>query len=331
MLRSENRDYDLGARILSGEATSEEVTYHEQWLAADPIHRQEWDEMVHAWNAASDAVRLRDVDVDEGWKTVKRQLRIVIKPAWYTLLVNQRIAAGIILLFAMASVIWWLKPVESVTYEEIMVYSTAGEDVVLPDGSVVSLSSESSLAYTVPFKTDRRLVKFSGEAFFQVEGNPEWPFLIETSDLTIKVTGTSFNVRSWPHQPASFVDVSSGKVEVSAKSDNIIQIVEIESGLRAVFSRKSNLLERTMADPNFLAWKTRRIEFQDADLNLVFETLENVYRVKIRVADASILDERMGATFSHNSLDYITGVVCATFDLECTSDKDVLFFSRRKS
>ncbi len=330
MLIFEKTNYDLSARILSGEATSAEVTTHEQWLAADPLHRQEWDEMVHAWNVASDAVRFQDVDVNEGWSKVKHDLKTNVKPAWYTMVVYQRIAAAVILLFAAASVLWVLKPFEKTDYHEIAIYSPNGEEVVLPDGSTVTLSAESSIAYTSPFRSDQRSVRFSGEAFFQIQGDPKWPFVVETVDITVKVIGTAFNVRSWPGQQVSFVDVSSGTVEVAANSVDLSP-VKIVCGHRAVYDHKNGLLEKRMADPNFLSWKTRKIEFQNVPLNHVFETLENVYRVKIQVSDVSILNERMGATFSHNTLEYITGVVCETFELECKDEQGVLFFSRKKS
>lgn len=328
MLKPENINYDLGARILSGEATAEDLIVHEQWLAADPMHRHQWEEMVQSWNAASDALRYQQVDVDVAWSRVKKQVRSARENrAWYTLPVFKGVAAMMMLFTAVVTAFWLFAPGESVVYDRVVVTSPYGEEVTLPDGSVVTLSAESSIAYLKPFKPDQRKIQFSGEAFFQVEGNPDWPFIIETNDITIRVTGTSFNVRAWPNQPSSFVDVSSGKVEVSSKNTSMPLLVT--SGLRAVFTRNSGKLEKLKADPNYLAWKTREIKFQDAPLSQVFETLENVYRIDIEVADASILNERMGATFSHNTLDYISGVVCATFDLKCEQQEGVLSFSRK--
>ncbi len=330
MLKLENTEYNLGARILSGEATPEEVTLHEKWLAADPLNSQEWEEMVNTWNVASDAVRFSEVNANDAWKKVKKQIKPAEKAVWYTLPVFQGVAAAVLLALSVAALWLWLKPGNLIEYRHVTVLSTYGEDVVLPDGSVVSLNAGSSITYTDPFTPELRLVNFSGEAFFQVEGNPEKPFVIETNYITVKVVGTSFNVRSWPNQNASYVDVSTGTVEVSVKSDINSMPVSIKSGNRAVYNRSNGILEKTPGDPNFLAWKTRQIEFQNAPLSQVFETLENVYRVKIQVSDASILNERMGATFSHNTLDYISGVVCSTFSLECTSEKGTLYFSRKK-
>lgn len=332
MLRPEKIDYDLGARILSGEATAEEVTAHEKWLAADPVNRQEWDEMVHSWNSASDALRFHKVDVNEGWNQVKHQIKPITKPAWYNKKVFKRmaVAAAFVFLIAAASVLWLLSPADKINYREIVVKSSLGEDIVLPDGSLVTLNAKSSISYTSPFNPDQRIVHFNGEAFFQVEGDTQWPFIIETNEITVKVTGTSFNVRSWPNQKASYVDVNSGIVEVMPKTGTYSPL-QITSGVRAVYHHYNGLLEQTESDPNYKAWKTHQIEFQNTPLSQVFETIENVYGVKIQVTDASILEEYMGATFSHNSLEYITNVVCTTFNLDCTSKENVLFFSRKES
>lgn len=329
MLKSEKMDYNLGARILSGEATSEDLIVHEQWLAADPMHRHQWEEMVQSWNAASDAMRYQKVDVEAGWRSVKKQIQSdKPKRFWHVLPVFKGVAAMIAVFFAAATAYWLFTPRESNVYEQVVVYTPFGEEVILPDGSVVTLSPESSITYFKPFKPDQRKVQFSGEAFFQVEGNVSWPFVLETEDITIKVTGTSFNVRAWPGQSSSYVDVSTGKVEVSSKNVGSAPLLVVP-GLRAVFSRSNGKLEKLAADPNYLSWKTREIKFQDAPLSQVFETLENVYRVEIQVSDASILNERMGATFSHNTLDYISGVVCATFNLECVYQEGLLLFSRK--
>lgn len=330
MLSSKKINYNLIAKVLAGEATSSEVRLHEQWLAENPKHKEELDEMVEAWTVATDALPVQDVDVDNAWRKIRQQMNANIQIVWYKRLVYQRVAAAILVLFTIASAIYLLNPVNKIEYQEIVVYSQIGEDVNLPDGSIVSLSAESKISYSSPFKPDNRSVSFSGEAFFKIEGNPKWPFVIETDDLTIKVTGTAFNVRSWPNQPWCYVDVSHGSVNVSFKTDSINTIQLIE-GMRAAYNRKSKLLEKTIADPNFLSWKTRRIEFQNTSLSQVFETLENVYKVKIVVSDASILEERMGATFSHNSLDYVTNVVCVTFDLVVFKDNNILYFTRKKS
>ena len=56
--------------------------------------------------------------------------------------------------------------------------------VNLPDGSVVHLNSESKLSYPSFFDKDKRRVTLQGEAFFEVQKDPEHGFVISTPHET---------------------------------------------------------------------------------------------------------------------------------------------------
>ena len=78
--------------------------------------------------------------------------------------------------------------------------NVAGKTVVtLPDGSEVWLRNGARVNYGNDFGRKTRSVSLSGEAFFDVESDPECPFLIHAGDLDVRVTGTSF---SRPVSPA---------------------------------------------------------------------------------------------------------------------------------
>lgn len=69
--------------------------------------------------------------------------------------------------------------------------------LTLSDGTSVWLNSQSSLRYPVRFTGDIREVELEGEAFFEVAGNPDKPFMVRTGDYDVRVTGTAFNIRSY--------------------------------------------------------------------------------------------------------------------------------------
>jgi len=66
----------------------------------------------------------------------------------------------------------------------------------LPDGSQIWLSTGSKLEYVEDFPRNRK-IKLSGEAFFKVKPNPNYPFQITTGTLSTIVLGTSFNLKAY--------------------------------------------------------------------------------------------------------------------------------------
>ena len=86
----------------------------------------------------------------------------------------------------------------------------------LEDGSIVYMGGETSLQYPEHFSMDKREVSLQGNALFDVTGNRERPFLIETEEVRIEVLGTMFHVKS--DVGSTFeLSVQRGKVKVALK------------------------------------------------------------------------------------------------------------------
>lgn len=63
--------------------------------------------------------------------------------------------------------------------------------VILPDSSVVCLNSGSVLKYDPAFlRKKSREVYLIGEGYFEVQKNPEKPFIVHADDINVKVLGT---------------------------------------------------------------------------------------------------------------------------------------------
>lgn len=86
--------------------------------------------------------------------------------------------------------------------------------VVLRDGTRVWLNADSKLTYANDFGGTTREVNLTGEAYFDVVSNPAHPFIIHTPRTTVKVTGTTFNVRDYPGEARTETSLLKGKVEV---------------------------------------------------------------------------------------------------------------------
>ncbi|MBC3788471.1 FecR family protein [Spirosoma utsteinense] len=87
--------------------------------------------------------------------------------------------------------------------------------VLLPEQSSVLLSANSQIRFRMGPTHDLREVYLQGEGFFEVAKNPAKPFLVYTNRLTTRVTGTSFQIRSFANESDAFVKVKTGNVTVT--------------------------------------------------------------------------------------------------------------------
>ncbi|MCE7044485.1 FecR family protein [Dyadobacter sp. CY312] len=84
----------------------------------------------------------------------------------------------------------------------------------LEDGSGVVLKPGSYITFPKHFEKQKREVQLTGEAFFEVSGNPDRPFFVYAGKSVTKVLGTSFNIRAFEADDDITVRVKTGKVAV---------------------------------------------------------------------------------------------------------------------
>ena len=107
------------------------------------------------------------------------------------------LAVAAVLIIGVIGARMWFAPVTlTVPYGE-----TAS--IQLSDGSMVELNSGSTIKYARSFGDERR-VSLQGEAFFDVEKETR-PFIVETFNGSVRVLGTTFNVKAWDDESKTVV------------------------------------------------------------------------------------------------------------------------------
>lgn len=216
---------------------------------------------------------------------------------------------------------------------ELVASSEAVKTYTLPDGSRVSLNSDTRFKYPKTFGKDTREVTIEGEAFFEVQPDPTKPFIIHAGEAQIKVLGTSFNVRAYSDAKLMEVIVKTGKVQVSYQKTANPQYNELilNPGDKGTLVKESNaLLKSINEDPNFIAWKTHDLIFKAASLDEVITNLENVYKVKIRLENPELGRQLLTAHFNNYSLEFILEVIETTFGMQ-TQKVDGQYVLKAKS
>lgn len=155
--------------------------------------------------------------------------------------------------------------------------------VRLPDGSKVWLNAASTLTYVASsVHSNRREVRLSGEAYFEVAHNAQSPFIVKTNRQEIEVLGTHFNVNDYDSDTRTVTTLLEGKVMVSQlNSGAASRKVVLKPGQAADLTDQK--LTVKPADVELAtAWKNGRIEFNDATLDEIMPMIGRWYNLDIR-------------------------------------------------
>lgn len=107
---------------------------------------------------------------------------------------------------------------DTLKYNRIVIPKKFNYSIVLEDGTIVHLNSNSELRYPEKFIGSRREVFLSGEALFEVK-KAETPFVVIVNEMEVKVYGTKFNINSYNHDNIQTMLIE-GSVSVKTDRDS---------------------------------------------------------------------------------------------------------------
>jgi len=329
--RSQNIDIGLITRHLSGESSASEEKDLKRWLAEDPENTKLLDQYSSVWEKLGRIESVAGIDLDAEWNFLESRIAesekaVSLQPDWKK---SAGFYIGRIAVAAMLAVILTFSGIYALNRYGHKTLATMDqpEEIVLPDGSRVTLNHFSSLKYPRRFSGEVRSIELDGEGFFEVESDPDNPFVISTRDVNIKVLGTSFNVNAYSENAAVEVIVKTGEVAVTRHGEMPRTII-LKPGNKGVYKKAEETLEITQEiDMNYLAWKTKSFVFEDQTLLDVSQQLNKVYRAEIIIDSDSLKDARITTTFEDQSLDAILNVLSATLDLDVRKSNGQIILS----
>lgn len=168
------------------------------------------------------------------------------------------------------------KPGTSLLWNKISTPRGGQFMIRLPDGSKVWLNAASSINFPAAFAADKRLVKVTGEVFFEVEKDAKRPFLVEVAGgPVIEVLGTRFNVNAYENESIIRTTLLEGSVKVNQ--------VLLKPGFQAQVNASGNVTVSAVHKPaQITAWKDGLFDFDGADLPTVMRQLERWYNIDVK-------------------------------------------------
>lgn len=183
-------------------------------------------------------------------------------------------------------------------------------NLILSDGSMIYLNAGTSVRFPIKFqKSGNREVFLSGEAFFDVTGNRERPFIVSTEDgMTVKVLGTSFNVRSYPEDENIETTLIKGKVRVMEQ--DLTKKVDLTPSQKAIYSKLEEDVTVEGVDPNRItSWKEGVLIYDETPMSQVIKDLERTYNVIFVVESNTILNYKYKGAFDNLDIDQVLKIL----------------------
>lgn len=245
------------------------------------------------WNAIPNRGILPNETKSRMWNNIRN---VTIDK--YRSLYNWTAVACVVFIFSITSYQVYTQMTK--TKVEITSTKTFQNDVrllCLSDGTRVWLNQNSEIEYPVKFLKHERAVTLKGEAFFEVKRDPSRPFVITSGNIKTTVLGTSFNIKAYSDNTPE-VNVRTGKVKV----ESLQNIVLLERGDKAVYGKKTSLLQKqktTMLEPE---WKKVLIYVDGLTLTQVISKLKTDHKFEVNYLDDDLknltiqgtLDTRQG-------------------------------------
>ncbi len=244
-----------------------------------------------------------------------------------------KIAASILIPLLLANAITWYfvsRPDNKVVWQEVYVPKGEKLQVMFQDGTKVWINSDTRLKYPVEFKGYSREVKLDGEAYFAVAKNPKKPFLVNSKGLSIKVTGTSFNVKAYSNERHIITTLDEGKISLLYQHNQKNIETLLNPKQTAVFDKE--LMAVKLGDASFgqnSGWKENKLEFKNTPIEEVTKALERWYNIKCEIEDPEIKSFNYTITFKNETLKNVLFGLEKITPIRCDLKKGLVIISKK--
>lgn len=239
---------------------------------------------------------------------------------------------------------------ETLSFNEINTPMGSRTRVILPDSSSVWLNANSSLRYPESFTGNSRVVELKGEGYFEITKDEARQFVVNTSDIRIKVLGTTFNVKSYPEEGTIETTLIEGEVvlerlqsgkagkEISIKPDQRVTYIRNEG--KVVLSELKDMnasIGRPVVIPGnffvadsietlvYTSWKDGRLIINSEPLEELSLKLERRFDVKIEFKDEALKDFKFTGILENETLEQVLYALKVSSPLKYTIDHKTVY------
>lgn len=257
--------WELIAKKLSGELSSEEEKQLSLWLNTDSANQEKLKAAEYIWKTSGSLTSDFEPNTEKAWLSLKERIENSgkTKPFPVGRLVWLKIAAAIAVIIMMGFLVKYMVNIKDSTGPVLAEIVTTDSVKVfyLSDKTRISLNKNSRFTYPEKFTDSLRIVSLAGEAFFEVTADSHKPFIIQAGQTKTRVLGTSFNIKAHEKDEDVQVTVVSGKVQLEIENNTETQPVMLDAGDEVFYNKNSASIKKQKSkNTDFMWWKKHNLE-----------------------------------------------------------------------
>jgi ferric-dicitrate binding protein FerR (iron transport regulator) len=240
--------------------------------------------------------------------TNNREIKPILKKYYFL-----RYAAAIILII---SLFVSILPFSNIFNKQISTAYGEIKQVSLPDGSELTLYSNSKITWNgLNFKS-QRIVHLDGEANFDIKHNQEaTKFKVKTkNEVTVIVYGTEF--RFFTRERGSKIELNKGVIKLLYKEGKSKKTIAMNPGESISLNKENRLTERSTFNPDRnVEIKKHRFVFNNTPLSELKNLISENFGLGIIIPDKEIEKLTLTGTYTGNSLNELINSLSAVTGL----------------
>jgi len=306
-------------KLVSGNMESGEKEKLLDEIRKDLQLRKAYEDIKNTWALSSSEQTMEDIQVENAYLSLKKKNeKRSVKALFFS---GLKYAAVVVLVFSLGFFSRQIFPVRLsedqpglTTMNEVSVPNGQRAEIQLSDGTKVWLNSGTSIKFPKSFDTQRRLVRLSGEAFFEVKKG-KVPFIVSSGYGDIHVLGTKFNVRAYSDLNFQ-TTLLEGKIHFSNPDGEKM----LAPGQQLIMASDRSLIVKQV-DPRLAAsWKDGVISFENEKLDDVTKKLERHFDIRI-LLDPKIASIRFTGQIFNESVTEVMEYMNKTKPIRYAYDK----------
>lgn len=305
---------NISLRYLQGKASTEEQILLFDWLDKDPDHKKKYFEVKLVYDALNCKRPLilekskKTWTPEIGWKNLLNKRRVTARRihknrvyiSWKQILQYAAVVAFTAGITSVAFI--WMDHLDSSDRTSTRYIGGNGvkaDLMILPDGTKVALSTETSLSYNADYGKKNRVVSLDGQAYFEVVKQKNRPFIVETKGQKIEVLGTKFDVCAY--EKDSLIQTTLFEGLVKLVNDCVNHEIVLHPDEQFVYNRLNHSYYIHKVDAKrLISWVNGYYYFHEQTLQRILDSIGNAYNIDIQILSEDLKERIFTGTFYAN-------------------------------